>query len=221
MCTVAVLAVVSTAGFFAFTAMTPTVNTVTNADPGPVEELSPKNAIHPRDLPRQGMAFLVSYSLAIQPEKYHAIDNVKQPWLVEVIEKRETPIDERYLKEYFDITKDGVYDFGLTVNGITKYFQVEFYENPVTSPTFSYVKAYRLFDIDDQFEKIDLKSKPKLKKVFDEEFSWTEVDEETANELKQLMKGGKHNFDVAKDNGEVAKYDIRYFGPYFESAGGK
>ncbi|MFY9300208.1 MAG: hypothetical protein WAO91_03350 [Candidatus Nitrosotenuis sp.] len=180
----------------------------------------PKNVQTPVNLPRSGVPSLVAYPLSIEPSNYHTIDLTDNAMIAKVIKKGEIVISEQEVKEYFTITADDNYLFGIKMpDGVTKYYSIEYREIPISLdvPT---IKAYRLDTEPDTFIPVNSRSHSWLKNAVDNEFRWQAIDVPSAVALRQITNNENFNLKVTFDDSHSEFYNIRYFGPALETIGG-
>lgn len=185
-----------------------------------IPEAESENPPLPVDAPRTGVPFLIAYPLAMKPTNYHEIDVNTNSWISRAIKNGETVISEQEIKDFFSIAEDRNYFFGVKSNDVTKYYEIEYREVPISMELHN-IKAYRLEVVPDTFIPVDMSNNSWLKKAIENEFRWIQIDNPSATALTQLSKNENFNFKTVLENGHNGYYNIRYAGPGLNLLGEK
>jgi len=164
--------------------------------------IEPSDVSLPYEVPFwQGVPTLAMNEAPYSDAKYNEVDSKKYPWLQRLIENSETIVNDREIKEFFDVS-DGNYLY--KVDG--KLYTIHYTDNPTVRLDTHYVKLMPLDNVPTDARNVASVSDSWLQKAMSNPYKWVEISETDLADFKQFSKDGR-NISI-----DETGYNLRYIG---------
>lgn len=162
----------------------------------------PSDVSYPYEIPFwQGVPTLAMNESPSEKTNYHELNPKDFTWLQRLVENNETIVNDKEIREFFDVSED---NYLYKVNGVV--YTIHYTDNPTVRLDQHYVKVMPLDNLSEDARTVTSSENIWLQKGLSNPYKWVEVSSAELADYKTFSKDGR-NISV-----DGTGYNLRYLG---------